>query len=276
MMRWIAVLVALTAVAVSVSISQLFDQGDEADEPLSTLRGDGFTVRMPGTPERSEQPIALPIVGPAKALVEPTKAIGYASESHDKAYMITVIVGPTTVAFDLTTGLDGMASAVGGSVRSRATTRHGAHRAIDGRIARLSDPEATMFVRIVHAGERVFVLQAIVRGDDVRTPPRYYAPFIKSLRIRKQPATVAAARKPIVARKLPARPPQSAAAGLRACRSHAAGRHVSEAVRERAQQICAAAAGGSVEDIQSATLAACLAVAQEDGQLERCGFEVIR
>jgi hypothetical protein len=134
-------------------------------------------------------------VGPAKDLLGPTTATSYTSESADKAYIVSAVEGPTTAALDLSEGVAGMAAATGGIVRDSERTRYRGHRTIDARISGVGDDQATMFVRIVHAGERVLVRQAIVEGDDVTTPPPAFAGVLRALgsppqSARSQPRSV--------------------------------------------------------------------------------------
>jgi len=202
---WILLTGALTTVLVTVLMSQLLGPSDEADQPLQPLRAAGFTVSMPGTPKRSDQPVPMTIVGPAADRVGPTRATSYTSESGDKAYIASVVEGPTTRAFDLAEGVAGMAAAAGGSLRETTTSRYRGHPAIDARVTGVADGEGTLFARVVHAGARVFILQVIVAGDDVATAPARFRQVVRSLRITPAPAGGRRrGERPLLLRKKPA------------------------------------------------------------------------
>ena len=203
MPAWLAVVCALTAAVAGILVKQLLAGSDESGKPLAALRGEGFDIRMPGTPQRSEEAIPLPIVGPAKDLVGPTTAITYTSDGDDVAYSVSVVEGPTTVASDLQQGLAGMAAALGGSVRDRVNGRYRGRPAINARITGVADGKATSFVRIVRARKRVFMLQAVVRGKDVDRPPSAFRRVLASLRIHAAARGATSVEDPIVARKLP-------------------------------------------------------------------------
>ena len=270
---WVAVAGVISGILTSLLMAKVFDGPDEARKPLATVRAEGFSVRMPGSPERTEDAIPIPLVGPAKDLVGPTTAVMYTSESDDLLFAVGVMQGPTTVAFNRDTGLAGMASAMGGKVRDSAKTRYRGHPAIDATLDDVGEGEMTAFVRLVHAGRRVFLVQALVEGDAAAPPPAY-AEILQSLSIGAE-ARPPAGGDPIVARKIPTDPPSGVAAGLARCRRQAADPAVSDNVRRRVQELCADADGKDLEAVESATLTACLAAAQETGDLERCGFEVI-
>ena len=273
---WVAIVCALTTAATWAIVPRLLEGTDEADKPLAMLRGEGFEMRMPGRPERTADEIPIPVVGSAAHLVPPTKATTYTSDGDRTAYAVSVIEGPVTAAVDLRDGLAGMASALGGSVRDSTRTRHRGLAAIDATIAGVADGEATAFVRVVHAGTRLLVVQGIVDGSSAETPPPAYAAIVASLHVRRaaRPAD-AAAGEPIVARKVATPPPAGMAAGLAACRRQAAGKPVSDGVRRTVRRLCTKAAGENLAAVEGATLAACLAVARETGDIERCGFDVV-
>ena len=186
---WVVLTGALTTILVTVLMSQLLGPPDEADQPLQPLRAAGFTVSMPGTPKRSDQPVTMTLIGPAADRVGPTRATSYTSESRDKVYIASVVEGPTTPAFDLAEGVTGMAAAAGGSLREKTTARYRGHPAIDARVTGVAEGKGTLFARVVHAGDRVFILQVIVEGDDVATPPAPFRQVVRSLRITAAPAT---------------------------------------------------------------------------------------
>jgi hypothetical protein len=244
-------------------------------KPLAALHAEGFRVRMPGSPQRSEDPVPIPIVGPAKDLVGPTTAITYTSESDDKAFAITVIEGPTAVGFDRDAAIAGLAGTFGGTLRDSAKTRYRGHPSIDATIDGVEGERTTAFVRVVHAGRRVFVLQAHVDAERADTPPPAYADILASLQIAIPARRPAGADDPIVARKIATKPPVSVAAGLAHCHRQAVGQAVSDDVRRTVKQLCENADGTGLAGVQQAIFAACMAVAQQTSELERCGFEIV-
>lgn len=60
-----------------------------------------------------------------------------------------------------------------------------------------------------------------------------------------------------------------------ACRRHGSSAAVSEATRREIRRICSQAAKGDLEEAQAGTLAACLLVARQTGDLEGCGFTTL-
>lgn len=204
MPAWMLVLYAVTTVVVTIVMSQLLGPPDEADQPLRPVHAAGFTISMPGTPERSDQPVPMVFVGPAADRVPPTKAISYTSESADKAYMTSVVQGPTTAAADLGSGVAGMAANTGGSLRETRRSRYRGHPAIDARITGVGDGKATTFARLVLADDRVFVVQVVVAGKDVATPPPAFPRVLRSLRITAPTAAQRRGKRPLLLRKTPA------------------------------------------------------------------------
>lgn len=235
---WILVSGALATIVVTVLMSQLLGPPDEADKSLRPVHAAGFTISMPGTPQRSDQPVALNVVGPAKDLVGPTTATSYTSESADKVYIVSAVESPTTPAINLSEAVTAMAAATGGSLRESARSRYRGRPAINARITGVADGKATTFARIVHAGDRVFILQVIVEGDDVTTPPSAFAGVLRSLRISATNRQKSAAKRPLLMRKIPD-----------------------------------SRSDGAADD---STLTDCIAAAADAAALQRCGFEVIR
>ena len=73
--------------------------------------------------------------------------------------------------------------------------------AIDATIAGVADGESTAFVRVVHAGRRLLVVQGVVAGNSAETPPPAYAAIVASLTVGRATGPADAAAEPIVARK---------------------------------------------------------------------------
>jgi hypothetical protein len=149
--------------------------GGEASKDLDTLDGDGFTVSMPGTPERSEQSVPT-----AKGTV---KAVSYTSDSNDKAFSIGYTELPAGVQGDLHGAIAGGAANVGGTVKDEKAVTYQGFKARDARITNAADNKGTLFVRAILAKGRLYVLQFIGEGTNLATPPSEYNEIVNSLKI---------------------------------------------------------------------------------------------
>jgi hypothetical protein len=161
----LTVLVALALVAC----------GGEATKDLAPLRGDGFTVSMPGKPQRSEQTVPT-----AKGNV---KAVSYTSDSSEKAFSIGYTELPKGVTGDLHGAIAGGAANVGGTVKDERATTHQGFKARDARITNAADDKGTLFVRAILAKGRLYVLQYIGEGKDLKAAPATYTEIVDSLKI---------------------------------------------------------------------------------------------
>jgi hypothetical protein len=149
--------------------------GGEASKDLAPLDGDGFTVSMPGTPERSEQSVKT-----AKGTV---KAVSYTSDSKDKAFSIGYTELPKGVTGDLHGAIAGGASNVGGTARDEVDTTYQGFKARDARITGAADNKGTLFVRAILVKNRLYVLQFIGNGANLKKPSAAYSQIINSLKI---------------------------------------------------------------------------------------------
>lgn len=150
----------------------------EADKPLASFQGDGFSVLMPGKPKRSEQT--------ANNQNGPVKIVLYTSESRDKAYLVGYTDIPTSLEVDLAGAVKGAADGVKGTAQDEVATTHQGFPARDARISHASDGngnQGTAFLRVIHAGNRLYQLQYIQDGKDVKAPPPEYPQFLDSLKI---------------------------------------------------------------------------------------------
>lgn len=169
-------LVKLPAAGLTVLVALVVAAcGGEATKDLETLRGDGFTVSMPGKPERSEQSVPT-----AKGTV---KAVSYTSDSSEKAFSIGYTELPKGVEGDLSGAIAGGAANVGGTVRDEQATTHQGFKARDARITNAADNKGTLFVRAILAEGRLYVLQFIGEGKDLKTAPEAYTEIVSSLKI---------------------------------------------------------------------------------------------
>ena len=144
---------------------------------LAPFKGDGFTVLLPGKPARTQQLVDSP-AGKLTVVI-------YGSDTEDQAYLVSYFEKPKGTQTSLSGAVQGAANAVGGTVTDEASARHRGFRARDARITngRMADGLlATVFTRVIDADNRVYQLQYIQAGSDVKSPPANYATFLNSLR----------------------------------------------------------------------------------------------
>jgi hypothetical protein len=149
--------------------------GGEASKDLQTLDGDGFTVSMPGKPKREEQSVPT-----ARGTV---KTVAYTSDSRDKAFSIGYTDLPKGIEGDLPGAIAGGAGNVGGTVKDEKATTYQGFKARDARITNAAHNKGTLFVRAILANGRLYVLQFIGEGKDLKTAPAAYTQIINSLKI---------------------------------------------------------------------------------------------
>lgn len=150
----------------------------EADKPLAAFQGEGFTVMMPGKPERSEQS--------AESAAGQVKVILYTSESRDKAYLVGYTDLPAGATIDLPGAIKGAAGGVKGTVNDEKETTHQGFPAREARITNADDGDGnkgTAFLRVINANNRLYQMQYIEAGADVKTPSENYPEFVNSLKI---------------------------------------------------------------------------------------------
>lgn len=150
----------------------------EADKPLAAFQGEGFTILMPGKPTRSEQS--------ADSAGGPVKVVLYTSESRDKAYLVGYTDVPADVEIDLPGAIKGAASGVKGTAQDEVETTFQGFPARDARITDADDGngnKGTAFLRVINANNRLYQLQYIEAGGNVKTPSANYPEFLGSLKI---------------------------------------------------------------------------------------------
>jgi hypothetical protein len=111
------------------------------------------------------------------------KAISYTSDSKDKAFSIGYTELPKGIRGDLHGAIAGGASNVGGTVHDERNTTYRGYKARDARITGAADNKGTLFVRAILAENRLYVLQFIGEGSDLKTPPAAYDEIVGSLKI---------------------------------------------------------------------------------------------
>lgn len=151
-------------------------------EDLKPLSADGFTVSMPGKPDR--EPVTVPTVaGNATGVV-------YTVKDNDEAFVIASTDLPATGVFDLDASVQGSATGVQGTVKKKTTLRYQGYPARDARIANAKSQgnKVTVFLRAIvvkgSKGTRLFQLQYVSRDPDRAAPPALYGEFMKTLRIK--------------------------------------------------------------------------------------------
>jgi hypothetical protein len=149
--------------------------GGEANKDLATLKGDGFTVSMPGTPKRAEQSVPT-----AKGTV---KAVSYTSDSKEKAFSIGYTTLPAGITGDLHGAIAGGATNVGGTVKDEKETTYQGFKARDARITGAAKNKGTLFVRAILAKGRLYILQFVGEGNNLTKAPDAYTQIINSLKI---------------------------------------------------------------------------------------------
>jgi hypothetical protein len=179
----------LAATMTAATCSLLGACGDDGeDSPASsptprrdagtTVKGPGFKVQMPGNPKRETSTV--------DTRTGPVDLTTYIVDRGDEAYLISVGKIPAAAEPDLDGAIDGIAAGVHGTVAEREETEHQGHPARD---ARITDGEgdgtkATLFVRVVVADDRrLYQLQYITEGANVRAPAAGYEPFLESIEI---------------------------------------------------------------------------------------------
>lgn len=149
--------------------------GGQATKGLATLRGDGFTVSMPGKPTRSEQSVPT--------LRGTVQAISYTSDSAKKAFSIGYTTLPKGIKGDLHGAITGGAANVGGTVHDEVATTYQGYEARDARITGAAHDKGTLFVRAILTKDRLYVLQFIGNGNNLTKAPDAYGTIINSLKI---------------------------------------------------------------------------------------------
>ena len=154
------------------------DKGAASQKPAGTLKGEGFSVKMPGSPKRQ--------VITAQTAAGPVPITAYITEGGEEGFSMSVLKLPKGVRGDLDSAVKGAASSVQGTLKDSRATRHQGFPARDARIANAEDKngnKGTVFARVILARGRVFQLQFVTGGGDVKSPPAAYTSFVSSLKI---------------------------------------------------------------------------------------------
>lgn len=174
----------LPAVATAVSLlAACGNDGGDGAAPAATaaaqprlISGDGYAVRMPGTPERSRQESE---VDGGKLSVEI-----YLYDTPTEAYTFTRVLYPDAAPPpDLEQTLRGSAQSAGGALDASSTFEYTGHDAAEGSIvnARANGQPVIIFSRYV-AGEHVlFGMVYLAKGVLPDEPPPAFLAFANSL-----------------------------------------------------------------------------------------------
>jgi hypothetical protein len=174
-------LVALAALAATAPVACGGGEDDDAasQQRVKTVDGDGFTVEMPGSPKRQ--------VITARTAAGPVPITAYISEGgEEEGFSMSVLTLPKGVKGDLAGAVKGAADSVDGRLRDSTNTRHQGFPARDARIADAADEngnKGTVFARVILAKRRLYQLQYVTAGADVKAPPDAYRSFVSSLKI---------------------------------------------------------------------------------------------
>jgi hypothetical protein len=170
---------ALVAVLTIVSGTLIGGCGGEATQSLRTFNGPGYSVLMPGKPDRS--------VNTVKTAAGAVRVVAYVSDSADRAFAIASTTLPAGLKGDLDGAVQGAATNIGGTVRDKTKTTHQGFPARDARVTGAKDKDGnagTVFARFILAKDRLYQLQFVTKGSDVKSPGDEYDKFIGSLKIK--------------------------------------------------------------------------------------------
>jgi hypothetical protein len=176
-----SILQRLTVIALAtLAGAGLVACGEEAasEKKVATLKGEGFTVAMPGKPKRE--------VITAQTAAGPVPITAYITEGGEEGFSMSVLKVPSGVKGDLDGAVKGAASSVGGKLADTTKTTFQGFPARDARITGAKDSngnKGTVFARVILAKGKVFQLQFVTGGADVKSAPKQYTAFVASLKI---------------------------------------------------------------------------------------------
>ena len=105
------------------------------------------------------------------------------SDSRDKAFSIGYTELPKGVKGNLHGAIKGGAANVGGTVRDEKLTEYQGYKARDARITGAADNKGTLFVCAILAKGRLYLLQFIGDGPNLKKAPAAYSEIVASLKI---------------------------------------------------------------------------------------------
>jgi hypothetical protein len=140
---------------------------------LVTYQGEGFTVGLPGSPDKQQQ-TKQTAAGPV------TVTILTVSQGQ-RAFALAYNAIPSTASYDLDAAAKGTVSGTGGALTDVKTISFKGNQGRDYRITGAGGGKGTAFGRILLVGSRLFQLEAVVAGGDVKTAPPEYPAMLDSL-----------------------------------------------------------------------------------------------
>jgi hypothetical protein len=169
----------LLSVIAAVAALALVACGEKAsDKQVAALDGEGFSVSMPGEPKRSTETV--------QSAAGPVVVTAYVTEGGEEGFSMSVAQFPSTVKGDLDGAVEGAASTVKGVTRDLKETTYQGFPARDLRIIDAEDSngnKGTVFARVILAENKLYQLQFVQEGADVKQPPAAYPAFLASLKI---------------------------------------------------------------------------------------------
>jgi hypothetical protein len=156
---------------------------DASKKKLETINGEGFTAQMPGKAKRQTIDV--------QTAAGPVQVIAYISDGGEESFAVGVTEIPKGITPDLDGAIQGAAQKVSGTVAEKRTTTYDGYEARDARITNAKDDngnKGTGFVRVLSAEGKLFQLQFIKAGGNVKTPPDVFKTFLNSLKIDKAAA----------------------------------------------------------------------------------------
>jgi hypothetical protein len=148
---------------------------------MRTVRGDGFTVEMPGKPQRERSPVSTG-AGTVQASV-------LAVKNHDEAFLVSASPLPPGANVDLKEIIYVGAATVGGLALHVTATTYQGYPTRDARVPDVAarGGESTVFFRAIlvkKGGQRfVYRMQYVHNGANAQ-PTALYRRFLASLRFR--------------------------------------------------------------------------------------------
>jgi hypothetical protein len=145
----------------------------------ATVKGPGFTIEMPDKPKRSTSTLQT-----AKGPVRLTLYL--VERGNDEAYIMGAGKMAAGAESDLDGAIAGTAAQAHGTVAERKAFKYQGFPARDARVTDAEDShgnKATVFIRVIGAGDRFYILDYVTKGADVKTPAAGYQSFLESLKI---------------------------------------------------------------------------------------------
>ena len=166
----------MTATAVALVACGDDGPGKLSEEKVYTLKGNGFSVKIPGKPERK--------VIAAETSEGAVPVITYISTGDPDGISLSVLRVPEKVKPDLDAAMKGIATNVKGTLTNHTKTTYQGFDSRDAviRNARGDDGDkGTVFARVILAKGRVYQLQYATEGTATAAP--VFRRFAASLRI---------------------------------------------------------------------------------------------